>query len=295
MRQIPLGMRLQDRSVFSSFLVADNAVALAAVQAMANGSGDRCAWLQGPAGSGKSHLLQALCAAVPGSAYFPLAQLLGSGPEVLEGADQLAAVALDDLHLVVGDPAWERRLFALYNDCDARAVSLLIAARQPATGLGVVLADLRSRLASMPHFALRLLDEAQQREALQLRAAQRGLELPDETVRYLQRRYARDMTSMQALLDRLDAASLEERRRLTVPLYPAHNGRPALMAAVAIYSRGGRRAALRLCATRARRAPRARASCASSSDRRPSVAAATTCEAPYGVPPPRVVDSADSV
>ena len=216
MKQIPLGVRLQDRSVFASFLAGDNSLALAAMQRMASGS-DRCAYLQGPAGSGKSHLMQALCAAVPGSAYFPLAQLLASGPEVLEGADHLAAVALDDLHVVAGDAAWERRLFALYNDCDGRGTRLVVAARQPANGLGVALPDLRSRLASMPHFALRPLDEAQQRQALQLRAAQRGLELPDETVRYLQRRYARDMSSMQALLEKLDAASLQEQRRITVP------------------------------------------------------------------------------
>ncbi len=225
MRQIPLGVRLQDRTSFASFLAGDNSLPLAAVQRTASGT-ERCAWLHGPTGSGKSHLLQALCAAVPGSAYFPLAQLLASGPDVLEGAERLAAVALDDLHVIAGDAGWERRLFALYNDCDAHATRLVIAARHPATGLGVVLPDLRSRLASMPHFAMRPLDEQQQREALQLRAAQRGLELPDETVRYLQRRYARDMTSMQALLDRLDVASLEAQRRLTVPFIRQVAGEP---------------------------------------------------------------------
>jgi DnaA family protein len=216
MKQIPLGVRLQDRTVFTSFLPGDNGLALASLESMAQGSMERV-YLHGPAGSGKSHLLQALCAAVAGSAYFPLGQLLATGPEVLEGADQLSAVALDDLQLVAGDLAWERRLFNLCNDCDARGTPLAIAAPLPAIGLGIQLPDLRSRLSAMTHFALRVLDESQQREALQLRAAQRGLELPDETVRYLQRRFARDMSTMQALLDRLDAASLEEQRRITVP------------------------------------------------------------------------------
>jgi DnaA family protein len=69
----------------------------------------------------------------------------------------------------------------------------------------------------MPHYALRLLDEAQQRQALQLRAAQRGVELPPETLLYLQRRFARDMGSLNRMLDQLDLASLEEQRRLTLP------------------------------------------------------------------------------
>ena len=96
---------------------------------------------------------------------------------------------------VAGMQDWERRLFGLYNDCDARG------ARLAGCGAGAggaiwasALPDLRSRLAAMPHFALRPLDEAQQREALQLRAAQRGIELAGRRpCCYLQRRFARDM------------------------------------------------------------------------------------------------------
>ena len=44
-----------------------------------------------------------------------------------------------------------------------------------------------------------------------------GFELPDETARWLQRRYPRDMHSLHNLLDTLDEASLVAQRRLTVP------------------------------------------------------------------------------
>ena len=53
--------------------------------------------------------------------------------------------------------------------------------------------------------------------ALQLRAQQRGFELPDETARYLQRRLPRELSSLFAVLDELDTAALTEQRRLTVP------------------------------------------------------------------------------
>ena len=49
------------------------------------------------------------------------------------------------------------------------------------------------------------------------RAAQRGFELPEETLRYLQRRLPRDMRSMCELLDALDDAALAAQRRLTIP------------------------------------------------------------------------------
>jgi DnaA family protein len=78
----------------------------------------------------------------------------------------------------------------------------------------------------MPQFALRPLDEAQQRAALQLRAGMRGIELPEETLLYLQRRFARDIGSLHELLDRLDLASLQEQRRLTVPFIRAVLGEP---------------------------------------------------------------------
>jgi DnaA family protein len=226
LRQLPLGIRLQDRAVFASFLPGSNALALSAAQQLGSAQGEPLLYLHGADGTGKSHLLQAICAAVPGSVYLPLAQLLHHGAEVLEDAAQRPVVALDDLNAVAGDPDWERALFGLYNDCLAGGVCLAVGASAPAMHLGVGLPDLRSRLAAMPQFALRALDESQQRDALKLRAAQRGIELPDETVQYLQRRFVRDMTRLHELLERLDLASLQRQRRLTVPFIREILGEP---------------------------------------------------------------------
>lgn len=66
-------------------------------------------------------------------------------------------------------------------------------------------------------FALQPLDEAGRLEALRLRAHLRGVDLPDETVRFLQRRFPRDMQTLYRLLDTLDDAALAAQRRLTVP------------------------------------------------------------------------------
>jgi DnaA family protein len=217
MEQLTLGMRLQDRAVFASFLAGDNALTAAAVRALASGQGGSLVYLHGVAGSGKSHLLQALCAQTAQAAYLPLAQLRELGPGVLSGALSRLAIAVDDLDAIAGDASWERALFVLFNDCAAQGTRLIVAARQPATAIGVQLPDLCSRLASMPHFALRPLTENQQRDALRLRAGMRGIEFPEETLQYLQRRCARDMTRLHALLDRLDQAALQEQRRLTIP------------------------------------------------------------------------------
>jgi DnaA-homolog protein len=78
-------------------------------------------------------------------------------------------------------------------------------------------ADLGSRFAASTIFQLRVLDEAEQQAALQLRARLRGVELPDETSRWLLRHYPRDMKRLYELLDTLDEAALVAQRRLTVP------------------------------------------------------------------------------
>ena len=227
MKQLPLSVRLQDRAVFASFVPGANQQALAAARALAAGEGLPLLYLHGVAGAGRSHLLQAICAAVPGAGYFPLRELRELGDAVLEGVAALPLVGLDDVEAVAGQPAWEERLFRLYNECRGAQVRLAVSAAVPARDLPLALPDLVSRLAAMPHYGLRPLDEMQQREALRLRAAQRGMEVPEETLLYLQRRFARDLTSLNRLLDQLDLASLEEQRRLTLPfIRRVLDGRP---------------------------------------------------------------------
>src|SRR5260221_218137 len=126
-------------------------------------------------------------------------------------------LCIDELGAVVGQPAWERELFALYRDCEERAATLVMAARETPAQLPFALPDLASRCAAGQRLGLLALDEPEQCEALRLRARQRGFELPEEAARYLQRRLPRDMASLFALLDELDTAALAAQRRLTVP------------------------------------------------------------------------------
>lgn len=216
MKQLPLAVRLHDGAQFASFLPGANGEALAAAQQLAAGGAGRL-YLHGAPATGRSHLLQAICARVPGAGYFPLGELRALGAGVLEGAEQMPLVALDDLDAIAGEGEWERQLFALYNAALASGQRLAVAARAPAAELSLGLPDLRSRLGAMPHYGLRALDDAQQRAALSLRAAARGIELPEETLQYLQNHFARDMARLTALLDRLDRASLEAQRRVTLP------------------------------------------------------------------------------
>ena len=219
MYQLPLGIRLNDRAVFETFWPAGNEQALAHLRGIAAGGAGGMTWLAGSPASGKSHLLLAVCAAQPGRATgcFPMAQLAPLGPEALQGLPQLDCVCLDDVQVVAGQRDWELALFSLYRELEERGGQLLAAAPQPPALLHWSLPDLASRFAAASVFQLRALDEDAQREALMLRARVRGFELPEDTARWVQRRYPRDMGTLYRLLDTLDAAALAAQRRLTVP------------------------------------------------------------------------------
>jgi DnaA family protein len=219
-RQLPLGVALQDRAVFASFFVGGNLEAVEHLRALASAAVSGVAWLAGPAGAGKTHLLQAVCAAAGAgrrAVYVPLGELGALGSGVIDGLRDVECLCLDDVHAVLGDAQWERALFELYCALQERGGSLIASAVAPPALLQWMLPDLSSRFAASAVFQLRALDESEQREALRLRAHLRGFELPEETARYLQRRFPRDMRTLYNLLDTLDAAALLAQRRLTVP------------------------------------------------------------------------------
>lgn len=219
--QLPLGLALREHARFDSFRAGDNAEIISLLRELSAGRGEPAVCLVAPAGMGKTHLLQAVCHAAgvlqTEVAYLPLRDLQDIGPAALDGLEQLALVCLDDADVVAGDDAWERALFDLYNRCRDAQVALLVALADAPHECGFRLKDLVTRLEWGVTATLKPLDEAQLVEALELRAAARGLELPGETIRYLLKRYPRDLPGMFSLFDRLDAASMVEQRRLTVP------------------------------------------------------------------------------
>jgi DnaA family protein len=220
MRQIPLGLRLPDRAVFASFLPGPNSEALAHARRVATGEIGGLTWLCGPPGTGKTHLLQAICAAASErvrAGYVPLAKVARLGVGVLEGLPQLDCLCMDDIDSILGQGDWERGIFALLRELEDSAGRLVIAAAAPPALLTWALPDLASRCAAGAVLQLRLLDEGEQQAALKLRARVRGFELPEETLQWLQRRFPRDMGSLYELLDTLDEAALVAQRRLTIP------------------------------------------------------------------------------
>ena len=218
--QLLLGVRLRDSSVFESYYPGPNQPTVDLLRALTPGVLPPCVYLQGAAATGKSHLLQAVCANASHqgvtAAYLPLAELASMGPELLTGWDDLDIVCVDDIDRVSSKADWNRALFALHQQLEERRGRLVVASSIPSSQLQVTLRDLASRLAGGWLVTLQPLEEPDLMRALQLHAQLRGFELPDETATFLLRRLPRDMATLCQFLDELDEASLVAQRRLTV-------------------------------------------------------------------------------
>jgi DnaA family protein len=218
--QLPLSLRWPRRQRFEHFHAGANAVAVAAVQALAVQAGAPWLFVSGVAGSGKSHLLLAACHAASEAGrtvqYLPL-KTLQDRVAAIRGVAGSEFLALDDLDALAGERDAEHALFDLYNRARAEGAALLFAAEAVPSQLPIGLPDLRSRLGACTQFALKPLDDEERREVLKNQARLRGIELDDTVLDWLFARYVRDLGALLDLLERLDQASLAAQRRVTVP------------------------------------------------------------------------------
>ena len=221
--QLPLALRYPPDQRFETWIGAP--AVLAQLQSLTRGDGGGLLgdtyFLQGAVGSGKSHLLFAVCAAADAAGlradYLSLARVRGCARAAFEGLENTGLLALDDIDAIAGARDDEIALFDLHNRARDAGVGLVYAARDVPAALPLVLPDLRSRLAQCTLLALRVLDDDGRTDVLRQRAASRGLAFDEAALEWLLRRYSRDLSDLGTLFDRLDRASLAAQRRLTVP------------------------------------------------------------------------------
>ncbi len=215
---MPLALRHPVEQRFECFLPLDTPEPALLRQALMSGGR---AYLVGPAGSGKTHLLLASAAEADALgmrvAFLPLARLARHAADALDAQTAVDLLCIDELDAAAGDADIERALFALHNRQGDAGGAVFYAARSAPSELPLGLPDLRSRLGHCQRLSLRVLAESQRRALLVARAHGRGLALEDAALDYLFRRVGRDLGSLTGLLDELDRASLAAQRRLTVP------------------------------------------------------------------------------
>ena len=223
-RQLVLELGTPPPATFDSFVTGGNPELVARLRGLPEGlsasaepPADRTFYLWGETGSGRSHLLHALCHAAPaGRARYvrphsPLA--------AFEFSAEITTYCVDDVQALSG--AQQIALFNLFNEVRAHARHALVAAGDAAPLGMTVRDDLRTRLGWGLVYQVLPLDDAGKILALRNAAHARGIALAEDVPAYLLTHFKRDMPSLMALFDALDRFSLEQKRAVTLPLLRA--------------------------------------------------------------------------
>lgn len=219
--QLPLAVSLASQKSLQNFVSGDNAELLERLTQMLDSEhSEGVLYLWGESGSGKSHLLQALAHDYRGgqAIYLSGQELLHMEPQVLEGLESMGLVCIDELEALLGQRDWEEALFDLYNRLFDAGVHLVVAAQQNYQALDFKLEDLRSRLSWGFTFQLHGLDDVAMVQLMQTRARDLGWQLDDAVAQFILKRCPRDADSVSRLVEFLDQASLQSKRKVSIPM-----------------------------------------------------------------------------
>jgi len=209
MTQLLLGLAPEWVPTLDNFVAGRNAELLSALRhALTDSTGGHAFCLWGAAGSGKSHLLQAVVGQAQAAGMSAHYACRAIPPPV-------QVVAVDEVEQL--DEAAQIELFALYNRMRDSGSLLLVTGTQAPAQM-TLRDDLRTRLGWGLVYQVHALNDAEKAQALQQHAQARGFELPPEVVTYLLRHGRRDLPSLLALLDALDEHCLRLQRPASVPL-----------------------------------------------------------------------------
>lgn len=211
-RQNALPLVWPDRYHHDNYIVADcNAQAWQTVKEPEK-------WLSpvqlliGEKGSGKTHLAaifrQIHTASVIDDPAMVQTALQQQQPMVLDNADHF---------LDRGGSEAAETLFHLLNHAINNRIPFLLSATHPPQ-YWAGLPDVLSRLQAAPHIILQPPDEEMLKAAYRKLFGDRGILVDERVLDYIALRSERSFSGIRQIVDRLDKASLEQGRKITIPL-----------------------------------------------------------------------------
>ncbi len=213
MSQLLLDIAPDRQPTLDNFVVGRNLELLSALRhSLVGDTSERCFYVWGETGSGKSHLLQA-CVLAAQVMHKSALYVQGNVPQSTDAG--AAVLAVDDVEQL--DDVEQVRLFNLYNQMRESDGMLLVSGKESALHLKLR-DDLRTRLGWGLVYQVHGLSDEEKALALSQHAQAKGFALSPEVTQYLLRHGRRDLPSLIAVLDALDEHSLSLHRAPSVPL-----------------------------------------------------------------------------
>lgn len=218
--QMPLRLAARERASFDNYVPGANLAVLEHLRRYTGSPGEPVLYLHGPDGSGRTHLVQAVCSAAAARGQTTVRVGLTEAERLplaaLDGLENLAVVCIEDLDAIAGQRIWEAALDQLCARLVARGGGLVMTGARVAVAAGFVHPGFAKRIAQAMDFALAPLDAAGFAALLAARAGRLGLALPREVAALLLNHCADHPGRLIAALDALERALPQARGRLGV-------------------------------------------------------------------------------
>lgn len=221
-QQQVLNLQLTPANTFDSFYPGKDQTLISVLKSVASGILlEPQIFLWGSEKTGKTHVLQAMCHVATSTQkrvmYMPMELLSQQETNSISEMQDLDLICIDNVHVIAKLPEWENALFNFINDQrDQDTVIVFSSASSPTDNL-FDLPDLNSRTVWGPVYKLNALLDEDLDIALQLHAKSRGLDISIEVQNYILTHFQRDISSIVDILEKLDKASLQEQRKVTIP------------------------------------------------------------------------------
>ena len=222
MRQLQLDIEPQLDARISDFSGPGWGPVIDAVRQLHAGLIDRF-YLYGGAGTGKSHLLTAICDSYletgKTAIKVSLLELLDAPIEAITSLDRYDLVALDDIEAISGVPHWQKAVFHLINNNNEGGGQLVFSSRFAPIELKLELPDLQSRLTQAVSVKVPTGHSLADRQALLHSVLERrGVHFDPQIIDYLLVHGPIQTSTLLLAVDQLEKLLQGEKVRLSNPM-----------------------------------------------------------------------------
>ena len=179
-------------------------------------------YIYGLKNSGKTYLLQSLCNKYSknnkSSLFLPLMDVNKYGVEIIDSIENMDLVCIDGLEAVSQNKEWEIGLFNLINNAQQTGCRLVFTSSSEEGAINFSLADLDSRIRKFQSHEIFPISDDHLLKALKKITNLRSISLGEKEAQYLITYTKRNIADLTIILESLDQLSMENKRRITIPL-----------------------------------------------------------------------------
>ena len=228
--QLSLGLELSNKLTLDNFIIGQNKAILNFINSLilsskknskTNYNPDKCLYLYGASGTGKTHLLQSICHQATqnqlSAIYLDAKAINPEQMNQLNDMEYLEVICIDNIDAITGSDTWELAFFHLFNRVYTSGASLIMASKQKPKQLDIKLPDLLSRLQWVLAFKLNPLNDEDLILAIEDKFSQKGFYVSKDVISFMIHRLARKVTGLMDKVDLLCNLAISKKRKITIP------------------------------------------------------------------------------